>query len=67
MYIGATIFLWLVRAWKIGELEKEALREHVDISQVDPVAAPDLGGLQAPAAKTHVTPFVKRMVMRTKV
>jgi hypothetical protein len=24
MYIGAAVSLWMVRAWKIGELEKQA-------------------------------------------
>jgi hypothetical protein len=27
MYIGAAISLWMVRAWKIGELEKQDANE----------------------------------------
>lgn len=53
MYIGAAVFLWLVRTWKIGEDEEnEALAE----KQVD-----------ESAAVSGKSPFAKRMFMVRKV
>jgi hypothetical protein len=67
MYIGAAVFLWLVRAWKIGEMEREAAVLHTDMSHVDPVAVLGQDDQQVPAAKAQVTPFMKRMFAWTKV
>jgi hypothetical protein len=52
MYIGAALSLWMVRAWKIGELEENSAKEGKNI------AAP--GG-------TKRSPFVKRLVTWRKV
>jgi hypothetical protein len=27
MYLGAAVLLWLVRAWKIGDLERKAAKD----------------------------------------
>jgi hypothetical protein len=54
MYIGAAVCLWLVRAWKIGELEEKesaAVRNEVD----------DV------ARSIQKSPFVKRVFMWRKV
>jgi len=67
MYIGAAVFLWLVRAWKIGEMEKEAAVLHTDVGHVDPVGVLKQDGQREPAAKVPVTPFTKRMMVWTKV
>lgn len=57
MYIGAAVFLWLVRAWKIGEDEEMA------------AVAWKNGEGPAAAAETveGKSPFVKRMFMIRKV
>ncbi|OCL05105.1 MFS general substrate transporter [Glonium stellatum] len=37
MYFGAAIFMWLVRAWKLGELESKAVVMHTSPDKLDPV------------------------------
>jgi hypothetical protein len=54
MYIGAAVFLWLVRTWKLGEMEEEGAMGGK--SEVDAVA----GSFQKSS-------FVKRMFMWRKV
>ena len=54
MYIGAAVFLWLVRTWKIGEMEeKEAATGNSKVVLV--------------ASNSQKSPFVKRMFMWRKV
>lgn len=67
MYIGAAVFLWLVRAWKIGEMEKEAAVLHTDVGHVDPVAVLSQDEQRVAVAKAPVTSFMKRMLVWTKV
>ena len=57
MYIGAAVFLWLVRAWKIGDLEEKAAAAGKSESNA---ATGDQGTL-------YKTPFIKRMLMWQKV
>jgi hypothetical protein len=57
MYIGAAVCLWLVRAWKIGEVEeKEAAMAKSGTDEGIPMS----GSFQK-------SPFVKRMFMWRKV
>lgn len=63
MYIGAAVFLWLVRAWKIGQLEEEAAVAGKSESEVDPVETVE-GAVPAGFKRSA---FVKRMVMWRKV
>ncbi|KAF2869703.1 major facilitator superfamily domain-containing protein [Massariosphaeria phaeospora] len=53
MYVGAAGCLWLVRAWKIGDLEEKA--------------AAASAGTVASAAEFKKTPFVRRLVMWQRV
>jgi hypothetical protein len=66
MYIGAAVFCWLVRAWKIGEMERRAAILHTDPSHVDPVAGEAVGEQRVPV-KIKTTPFVKRLFVWQKV
>jgi hypothetical protein len=63
MYLGAAICLWLVRAWKIGELEEEAsVKEKTGLELID-IDASD----RRPSLGFKRSPFLKRMVMWQKV
>ncbi|KAH7095505.1 major facilitator superfamily domain-containing protein [Paraphoma chrysanthemicola] len=65
MYVGGAVSLWLVRAWKIGELEEEAAREGKVPGEVDPVGSVSLeGGLPDGFQRSA---FLKRMVMWYRV
>ena len=66
MYIGAASFLWMVRAWKIGELEKEAAVAGKGTGYVDPVDAGISPDARVPEGFKR-SPFVKRMFMWQKV
>ncbi|KAF2496159.1 hypothetical protein BU16DRAFT_560993 [Lophium mytilinum] len=64
MYIGAAFFLWLVRAWKIGELEKE---DAVDATpQTGGPLTEKPAGEEATASDAVQSSFVKRMFMWRK-
>lgn len=63
MYIGAAVFLWLVRAWKIGEMEETAAAAGKDESEVDPIAA----GSDLPLVNFQRSSFIKRMIMWQRV
>ncbi|KAF1833561.1 MFS general substrate transporter [Decorospora gaudefroyi] len=64
MYIGAAVFLWLVRAWKIGEMEARAAAAGKSESEIEPVAAETADGS---ATSFQKSPFVKRMFKWEKV
>jgi hypothetical protein len=65
MYIGAAVFLWMVRAWKIGEMEETAAAAGKDESEVDPVAT---GSEPLPVpVDFHKSSFVKRIFTWEKV
>ena len=51
MYIGAAVSLWMVRAWKIGDLEEKAAAEKNESDGVT----------------FRRSPFVKRMLVWRKV
>jgi MFS family permease len=70
MYLGAACILWLVRAWKIGELEeKEANLRTEDL--IRPKAGVEEGiGAQTAGQSSAIpskSPFVKRMIMWRRV
>jgi hypothetical protein len=65
MYIGAAVFLWMVRAWKIGEMEETAAATGKNESEVDPVAARS-EPLPVPIDFQRSS-FVKRIFMWQKV
>ena len=59
--------LWLVRAWKVGDLERKAAALHADPKNISPPAG-ELSSEPAPVpTEVKMTPFVKRLVMWTKV
>lgn len=66
MYIGAAVFLCLVRAWKIGEVEEKAAAAGKSEGDVDPVADATDSGSRAPADFKR-SPFIKRMFKWQKV
>ncbi|KAH7385765.1 major facilitator superfamily domain-containing protein [Pyrenochaeta sp. MPI-SDFR-AT-0127] len=66
MYIGAAVFLWLVRAWKIGEVEEKAAAVGKSEGEVDPVVDVTDTESRAPADFKR-SPFVKRMFKWQKV
>ncbi|KAL6702604.1 hypothetical protein ACN47E_001304 [Coniothyrium glycines] len=66
MYIGAAVCLWLVRAWKIGEMEESAIEEgksetdaHLGIC-----SPPEQGSVSRDFRRS---PFVKRIFVWRKV
>ncbi|KAH7114298.1 major facilitator superfamily domain-containing protein [Dendryphion nanum] len=59
MYIAAAGFLWLVRTWKIGELEREAMRAGMGTGV--------MGSGEAVEGEVKITPFLKRLVVWRKV
>jgi hypothetical protein len=64
MYIGAAVCLWLVRAWKIGEVEeKEAANSK---KGTDAVTA-GIGKVRGMPGGIQKSPFMKRMFMWRKV
>lgn len=66
MYIGAAVFLWMVRAWKIGEMEETASAAGKSEGEVDPVANGVEAGSSAPVGVLR-SPFTRRMFMWQKV
>jgi hypothetical protein len=66
MYLGGSVCIWLVRAWKIGEIEEEAAATGKSVGDVDPLTVHN-----ATEEKLSVSfkrsPFVKRMLMWKKV
>lgn len=66
MYVGAAVCLWLVRTWKIGEMEAEAAAAGKTEQTVDPlVLASETGGTVPTGFKK--SPFLKRLFMWQKV
>jgi hypothetical protein len=63
MYIGAAMCLWLVRAWKIGELEEEANKKGK--TEVELTGGHVSDGRVPRGFKR--SPFLKRIVMWYKV
>jgi MFS family permease len=66
MYIGAAVCLWLVRAWKIGEMQEKAAAAGKNESELDPIPAVADDATPAPM-KFRKSSFVKRMFMWQKV
>jgi len=65
-YIGAAVCLWLVRAWKIGEMQEQAAAAGRSESEMDPIPAVTDDAMPAPM-KFRKSPFMKRMFMWQKV
>ncbi|KAF2691373.1 MFS general substrate transporter [Lentithecium fluviatile CBS 122367] len=65
MYLGAAALLWLVRAWKIGELEEKAAMARVDEARVDPVTEGIVGNpdQHASVRGKGKSSFAKRLFM----
>ncbi|KAF2798336.1 MFS general substrate transporter [Melanomma pulvis-pyrius CBS 109.77] len=70
MYIGAAGFMWLVRAWKIGDLEEQAAilerktAQNGNAVMVGEGAGERMGGVRGEYKKT---PFMKRLFMWQKL
>jgi hypothetical protein len=67
MYIGAAAMLWLVRAWKVGELERKAAAVCKDSKNVGPLSSEPASDQEPAAAEVKVSPFVKRLVVWARV
>ncbi|CAO2650312.1 Nn.00g016040.m01.CDS01 [Neocucurbitaria sp. VM-36] len=67
MYIGGAAFLWLVRAWKIGEMEWEAALAGKDEREIDPLAERPTATDGMVLENFRRSPLVKRMFMWQKV
>lgn len=65
MYIGAAACLWLVRTWKIGDIERRAAMLHTDPRHTDPLAPEE--GEPAPAEEVKIKPFMKRLFVWQRV
>lgn len=70
MYLGAACILWLVRAWKIGELEEKEANLRTE-GLIRPKAGVDEGiGAQTTGQSSAIlskSSFVKRMIMWRRV
>lgn len=69
MYLGAAAFLWLVRAWKIGELEMAAMAR-AEGAPVDRTGEATAGLDEKPtpaAAEVKKSPFLRRLLMWQRV
>lgn len=66
MYIGAAVCLWLVRTWKIGEMEEIAAAAGKAEADVSPVAYSNVEASSAPVDFKRSS-FVKRMFVWIKV
>lgn len=65
MYVGAAVCLWLVRAWKVGDLERNAAILQAGSRSVDPMA---VGMDEATATVDKKTsPFLERLFVWQKV
>ncbi|ORY06667.1 major facilitator superfamily domain-containing protein [Clohesyomyces aquaticus] len=70
MYVGAAGFVWLVRAWKIGELQEKAIASGLDPHALDPVSDLPLGGEargDSTAVAMQKSSFARRLFMWEKV
>jgi len=62
MYIGAAMFVWLVRGWKIGRLEEKAAELGISTVKLDSVIAKETMASGGEEAKVKVkSSFVRRM------
>ncbi|KAF2668021.1 putative MFS transporter [Microthyrium microscopicum] len=64
MYIAAACCLWILKAWKVGQLERLAASDHLNPTQINPVQE-DLDGRGDDTVQ--VSPFVKRLIKWRKV
>ncbi|KAB2571965.1 MFS transporter [Lasiodiplodia theobromae] len=67
MYIGAAVFLWLLRAWKIGEMEQLAAEKNGSEDSADPVSEHVAEPVAHESNGTVKSNFLKRMVMLKRV
>ncbi|KAF2472200.1 MFS general substrate transporter [Lindgomyces ingoldianus] len=70
MYIGAAVFVWLVRAWKIGEMEERAAARMTDPQAIDLVTdkpREDEGREALDPAMVQKSSFMRRLLVWKKV
>lgn len=67
MYIGAAVFLWLLRAWKIGEMEQLAAEKNGSEDSADPVSENAAESVTLESNGAVKSNFLKRMVMLKRV
>ncbi|KAL1637617.1 hypothetical protein SLS58_009290 [Diplodia intermedia] len=67
MYIGAAVFMWLLRAWKIGEMEQLAAEKSESEGGVNPVSEPAVGTETHGIGRAAKSNLLKRMVMLKRV
>jgi MFS family permease len=72
MYIAAAICMWLLKAWKVGEMERQAALEHKAPGEVDPLhISPSRreGAVEGRSTGvqrgegTKISPFLKRLLV----
>ena len=63
MYFGAAVFMWFVRAWKLGEFEPKAVAMHTSPDKFDQVTeTPSRGtGDRRGGVVSRKTSFFRRL------
>lgn len=67
MFIGASLFMWALRAWKIGQMEIAAATQNKPIRDVDATQAGGMDGLISATPSTPPSTFVRRLFVWKKV
>jgi hypothetical protein len=67
MYLGAAALLWLVRAWKIGELEEKAMMDAARLELGTDGVLEGQNGNSTMATKVGRSAFTKRLFMWQRV
>lgn len=69
MYMGAALCMWLLRAWKIGELQAIAAAQEKRPEEIDAVATDqrEIERMTSAVPYQPRSPLVKRLLMWKKV
>jgi hypothetical protein len=67
MYIGAAGFLWLVRTWKVADLERKAAAKQTSSRRVDPLAGAVGGEELSGPVDAKTLSFTRRLFVWQKV
>lgn len=69
MYVGATLCMWFLRAWKVGQLELLAIQKEKPPASIDPVGDQALDRVMwsASGAVRPTSNVLKRMCMWKRV
>lgn len=69
MYVGAASCIWLLRAWKVGQLERIALEQEKTPTEVDVLSTEPAEGLKTPSERSLVvrSSIARRLIAWKKV